>query len=68
MSQNLPELDEIQPDAEENLREFIDKLVAQGYTVADGDSADPQLIDPGGRAVETWRESYPCLLYTSRCV
>ena len=59
MSQNLPELDEIQPDAEENLREFIDKLVAQGYTVADGDSADPQLIDPGGRAVETWRESYP---------
>ncbi len=59
VSQNLPELDELQPDAEENLREFIDKLVAQGYTVADGDSADPQLIDPGGRAVETWREDYP---------
>ena len=59
MSHHLPELDELQPDAEENLREFIDKLVAQGYTVADGDSADPQLIDPGGRAVETWREDYP---------
>ncbi len=53
------ELDNIQPDAEDNLREFIDRLVAEGYTVADGDSPDPQLIDPQGRAVETWREDYP---------
>ena len=59
MSMELPELEEIQPDAEENLREFIDRLVDQGYTVADGASADPQLIDPGGRAVATWRENYP---------
>ena len=43
----------------ENLREFIDKLVDQGYTVRDGQSPDPDLIDPGGSAVETWREDYP---------
>ena len=52
-----------QEPARENLREFIDKLVDQGYTVRDGQSPDPDLIDPGGSAVETWREG--CLLYTS---
>ena len=52
------ELEEVQPDVDENLREFIDRLVIQGYSVADGDSPDPVLIDPGGRAVETWREDY----------
>ena len=53
------DLDDLQPDADDNLREFIDKLVAAGYTVADSESPDPELIDPGGRAVETWREDYP---------
>jgi polyphosphate kinase 2 len=53
------ELEDIQPEADDNLREFIDRLIAQGYTVTDGESTDPQLIDPGGRAVETWREDYP---------
>jgi polyphosphate kinase 2 len=43
----------------ENLREFIDKLIAGGYTVGDPEGPDPMLIDPGGRAVETWREDYP---------
>ena len=44
----------------ENLREFIDKLINEGYTVGDPtDSDDPELIDPGGRAVETWRQDYP---------
>jgi polyphosphate kinase 2 len=43
----------------ENLREFIDHLTEQGYTVRDGHSHDPDLIDPGGSAVETWREDYP---------
>lgn len=42
-----------------NLREFIDKLVFEGYTVADGAGPDPELIDPGGKAVETWRQDYP---------
>ena len=53
------DLDELQPDADDNLREFIDKLVAAGYSVADSESPDPELIDPGGRAVETWRETTP---------
>jgi polyphosphate kinase 2 len=45
--------------ARENLREFIDKLVDQGYTVPHGNEEDPELIDPGGSAVQTWREDYP---------
>ena len=47
------------PAQRENLRQFIDKLVNQGYTVGDVEGPDPALIDPGGRAVETWREDYP---------
>ena len=53
------DLDRIHPDSDDNLREFIDRLIAQGYIVTDGEGPDPQLIDPGGRAVETWREDYP---------
>jgi polyphosphate kinase 2 len=52
-------LGRIEPDAEDNLREYIDRLVAEGYTVAGGEGTDPVLIDPGGKAVETWREDYP---------
>ncbi|MFZ2624941.1 MAG: polyphosphate kinase 2 [Propionibacterium sp.] len=55
----MPELDDVQPEVDENLREFIDRLVVQGYSITDGESPDPQLIDPGGRAVETWSENYP---------
>lgn len=47
----------------ENLREFIDKLRDGGYTVSDGHTNDPDLIDPQGRAVETWKEDY---LYETR--
>lgn len=43
----------------DNLREAIDRLVDLGYTVAGGQGEDPELIDPGGSAVETWREDYP---------
>ncbi|WP_231446182.1 polyphosphate kinase 2 [Brevibacterium zhoupengii] len=43
----------------ENLREYIDKLRIEGYTVEDTHTTDPHLIDPMGRAVETWREGYP---------
>ncbi|HCG56653.1 MULTISPECIES: polyphosphate kinase 2 [Brevibacterium] len=43
----------------ENLREYIDKLRVEGYTVEDSHTADPHLIDPMGCAVETWREGYP---------
>src|SRR3954469_1414928 len=43
----------------ENLREAIDHLVDMGYTVRGGQGEDPELINPGGSAVETWREDYP---------
>jgi polyphosphate kinase len=48
------------PDApRENLREFIDKIRDGGYEVVDRHTPDPDLIDPQGRAVDTWREDYP---------
>src|SRR4029453_14628955 len=43
----------------DNLREAIDRLVEVGYTVSGGQGEDPELIDPGGSAVETWREDHP---------
>ncbi|WP_427006345.1 polyphosphate kinase 2 [Pseudarthrobacter sp. H2] len=43
----------------ENLRESIDHLVELGYTVRGGQGEDPELVNPGGSAVETWREGYP---------
>ncbi|WP_432559988.1 polyphosphate kinase 2 [Granulicoccus sp. GXG6511] len=42
-----------------NLREYIDRLRSEGYTVQGGKDEDPDLIDPGGNAVETWEEDYP---------
>ena len=43
-----------------SIREHIDKMRAEGYTVrSDEHGSDPDLIDPGGRAVDTWREDYP---------
>ena len=56
---DLHEILEEAPAQRENLREFIDKLINEGYTVADTTGPDPELIDPGGRAVETWRQDYP---------
>jgi polyphosphate kinase 2 len=41
------------------LREFIDALAREGYTVRDDHGDDPILITPDGKAVETWREDYP---------
>lgn len=46
-----------------DLRTYIDKLKAEGYTVRDDRGEDPDLIDINGRAVDTWRENYP---YDSR--
>ena len=53
------DIEGFQPDVEDNLREYIDRLVGEGYSVAGGQGTDPVLIDPGGKAVETWREDYP---------
>ncbi|HOA88459.1 MAG TPA: polyphosphate kinase 2 [Propioniciclava tarda] len=56
-----PLLDPLEvPGQRQNLREFIDRLIDEGYTVGDAQTADDaELIDPGGRAVETWRQDYP---------
>lgn len=43
----------------QNLREYIEHLREEGYTVADGHTADPDLIDPQGNPVYTWQEGYP---------
>ncbi len=41
------------------LREYIDSLRSEGYTVAGSEEEDPILLAPDGKAVETWREEYP---------
>ena len=44
----------------ENFREYLDHLLRDGYSVRhDEHCSDPDLIDPGGNPVETWREEYP---------
>jgi len=44
----------------ENFREYLDQRLANGFSVRhDEHLSDPDLIDPGGNPVETWRENYP---------
>ena len=50
----------------QNMREYIDQIRREGYTVRDDGGEDPDLIDPGGRAVDTWREAYPYSARMSR--
>ncbi|HMT87462.1 MAG TPA: polyphosphate kinase 2 [Arachnia sp.] len=45
--------------AKQSLREYIDQMRTEGFTVADVHGEDPYLIDPMGKAVETWRDRYP---------
>ena len=42
-----------------DVREYIDRLHIEGHTVGEDYDDDPVLIDPDGRAVDTWRENYP---------
>ncbi len=42
-----------------NLREYIDQLRTEGYSVRDDHGDDPMLIRPDGSAVETWLQDYP---------
>jgi polyphosphate kinase len=42
-----------------DVREYIDRLHIDGHTIGDDHDDDPVLIDADGRAVDTWRESYP---------
>jgi polyphosphate kinase 2 len=41
------------------LRDYIEQLRQQGYSVRDGHTPDPDLIDPEGNPVYTWQEGYP---------
>jgi hypothetical protein len=44
----------------ENFREYLQELIRDGYTVRhDEHGSDPDLIDPGGNPIETWRADYP---------
>ena len=43
----------------QNVREYIDRLQINGHTIGEDHDDDPVLIDPDGRAVDTWRENYP---------
>jgi polyphosphate kinase 2 len=44
----------------QDFREYLDELLRGGYSVRhDEHGSDPDLIDPGGNPVETWREDYP---------
>jgi polyphosphate kinase 2 len=42
-----------------DVREYIDRLQIDGHTTGEDHDDDPFLIDPAGRAVDTWRENYP---------
>ena len=43
----------------QSLREYIEHLREEGYSVLDGHTPDPDLIDPQGNPVYTWQEGYP---------
>ncbi len=44
----------------ENFREYLDELIRDGFSVLhDEHGSDPDLIDPGGNPIETWRDDYP---------
>ena len=42
-----------------DLREYIDRLQIDGFEIGEDHDDDPVLLDPDGRAVDTWREYYP---------
>ncbi|MDR2256802.1 MAG: polyphosphate kinase 2 [Arthrobacter sp.] len=43
----------------DDVRAYIDRLQTEGYSLGEDFDDDPELIDPTGRAVDTWRENYP---------
>ena len=42
-----------------DVREYIDRLHIDGHSIGEDHDDDPVLLDPDGRAVDTWRENYP---------
>ncbi|QIG45750.1 polyphosphate kinase 2 [Nocardioides anomalus] len=43
----------------QDVREYIDRLQIDGHTIGEDHDDDPVLLDPQGRAVDTWRDNYP---------
>lgn len=43
----------------QNVREYIDRLQTEGFSIGEDHDDDPELIGPDGSAVDTWRENYP---------
>ena len=43
----------------QDVRAYIDRLGADGHRIGEDHDDDPVLIDPFGKAVDTWRENYP---------
>lgn len=44
----------------DNFREYLQKLIQEGYSVKhDEHGSDPDLIEPDGSPIETWRDSHP---------
>ena len=43
----------------DDVRHYIDRLQIEGRRIGEDHDDDPVLIDPAGRAVDTWRENYP---------
>src|SRR5215216_6830973 len=44
----------------EDFREYLADILREGYSVRhDEHGSDPDLIDPGGNPIETWRADYP---------
>jgi len=43
----------------QDVRAYIDRLQIDGHVIGEDHDDDPVLIDPQGRAVDTWRENYP---------
>jgi polyphosphate kinase 2 len=42
-----------------DVREYIDRLGIDGFSIGEDVDDDPILIDKQGRAVDTWRQNYP---------
>jgi polyphosphate kinase 2 len=42
-----------------DIREYIDRLNIDGHRIGEDYDDDPVLLNPDGRAVDTWRENYP---------
>lgn len=43
----------------QDVRQYIDRLHIDGHPIDEDHDDDPVLLDPGGRAVDTWRENCP---------